>query len=179
MGIFVGSIAKRRAYGRSGLAASTILLAPKRTSKIIIGRGTPSSQSSAPRVPLPFSFKPHVSCQTPAPNLEFPSREKVFTEGSLRPTGSRREDRARPNLSLATGGAARGRREGRRARGNPSAKNRKKSKVLWPQPKFFLIGQESQQPQGPCRARHQAHNPLRTVGPTRQCANEQQDEYDD
>ena len=72
---------------------------------------------------------------------------------------SRREDRARPNLSLATGGAARGRREGRRARGNPSAKNRKKSKVLWPQPKFFLIGQESQQPQGPCRARHQAHNP--------------------
>ena len=26
-------------------------------------------------------------------------------------------------------------------------------------PIFFLIGQESQQPQGPCRARHQAHNP--------------------
>jgi len=29
-------------------------------------------------VPLPFSFKPHVSCQTPALDLEFPSREKVF-----------------------------------------------------------------------------------------------------
>jgi hypothetical protein len=38
-------------------------------------------------------------------------------------------------------------------------RSEKGGEVLWPQPIFFLIGQESQQPQGPCRARHQAHNP--------------------
>ena len=72
-------------------------------------------------VPLPFSFKHHVSWQTPALDLEFPSREEVFTEDSPAAHGlkARRSSPAKPIFGYGRR-SERGMREGRRAFELPS-----------------------------------------------------------
>jgi len=115
------STAKRRAYGRSGLATSAKRLAPKKNQQNYNWQwyAQQPKQCAASQShcfsPSSLMLSDTIFVAGKRPCWILVPRAKKFLR-TARPTGPRREDRARPNQSLATGGAARGegaRREGR------------------------------------------------------------------
>ena len=149
-------IAKRRAYGRSGLATSAILLAPKKNQQNYNWQRY-TQQPKQCAASQSHCFSPFMFRGKHPRRFLSSLRARKFLRSI--PRGPRAQgakiEPGQTNLWLRR----RSEREGARGAALAGSLGRK-SNVFWTQPViFFPIAQESRQPQAPCRARHQAHNP--------------------
>ena len=143
IGIFVGSIAKRRAYGRSGLATSAILLAPKKNQQNYNWQRYTQQPKQCAASQSHCLSPSSLMCRAKHPRWILSSlRARKFLRRV--PRGPRAQcAKIEPGQTYLWLWAAR--REGRRACGVPSQKSRVLAYLLFD-------GQESNRPRGQCRA---------------------------